>query len=255
MQHLAEQHSSLASEMKKFSFYGHICAMKGLLQALPSAVLTAPLREATSPRSKSPATADSFQPSSPVTAATAGNAAERQPSSPATAAPANDLQPNSPALADNPAGASSSHPDSCTTAADETSPRRSHPSVRQDEPAAKQDEGNSEAADQSDTQISPAHTAKSGAGQQPDIKDQYGMAVPGQWSLLSHGALPACCAAVHDSTDAHHKFHAVSALAHCLERLKQCLQVRRWPHCLCRAYAVSGAYSWPVASRKQGNPE
>ena len=45
------------------------------------------------------------------------------------------------------------------------------------------------------------------------------------WLLLSDCALPACCAAVQQSTDAHHKFHAVSALAHCLARIKQCLQV------------------------------
>lgn len=45
------------------------------------------------------------------------------------------------------------------------------------------------------------------------------------WLLLSDGALPACCAAVQQSTDAHHKFHAVSALAYCLDRIKQCLQV------------------------------
>lgn len=44
--------------------------------------------------------------------------------------------------------------------------------------------------------------------------------------LLSDGALPACCAAVQQSTDAHHKFHAVSALAFCLDRIRQCLQVR-----------------------------
>ena len=240
MQHLAEQHSSLASEMKKFSLYGHICAMKGLLQALPSAVLTAPLREATSPHSKSPATADSFQPSSPATAATAGAARKLQPSSRATAASANGLQPNSPALAGTAPRASSSHPDSSTTAANKAPPRSSHPSDSQDEPSTRQDEAKSEAADQNDSQDSPAHTAKSETGHQVDIRDQHGMAVPGQWSLLSHGALPACCAAVHDSTDAHHKFHAVSALAHCLERLKQCLQVRHWPHFLCRAYAVSG---------------
>ena len=50
----------------------------------------------------------------------------------------------------------------------------------------------------------------------------------GVWLLLSDGALPACCAAVQQSTDAHHKFHAVSALAYCLDRIKQCLQV--WPY-------------------------
>ena len=51
-------------------------------------------------------------------------------------------------------------------------------------------------------------------------------AVAMSWSLLSDGALPACCAAVQASTDAHHKFHAVSALAFCLDRIKHCLQVR-----------------------------
>lgn len=162
MQHLAEQHTSLASEMKKFSFYGHICAMKGLLQALPPSILTVPLTAGSSTHQGTAGTAE--------------------------------------------------HAD------------RNAPSLQADGSAATSAEADESAAPSIFGEGSTAASLEADGSAAPSIEAERSTA-PRSWLLLTDGALPACCAAVVAATDAHHKFHAFSALALCLERVKQCLQV------------------------------
>ena len=46
------------------------------------------------------------------------------------------------------------------------------------------------------------------------------------WAFLMHGALPFACGAISAASDAHQKFHAVALLTTCLQRVKECLEVR-----------------------------
>ena len=162
-QHLAQRNTSLPQEMQQFSFYGRVCAMKGLLQALPQNLLCAQLQQL----SCTPVS-DTHSHPTPVSLPQQGASSSRQ--------------------------------------GDHGSSGAQHVGSASGE---LQEQGSSE-AQQDDA------TRRSGKRQ--------GASHP--WLLLSDGALPACCAAVQQSTDAHHKFHAVSALAYCLDRIKQCLQVR-----------------------------
>lgn len=162
-QHLAQRNTSLPQEMQQFSFYGRVCAMKGLLQALPEDLLCAQLQQL----SHTPVS-DTHSDPTPMGLRQQGVLSSRQ-----------GMQ-------------GSSGAQHVASASREL-----------------QDHGSSEAQ-----QIGATR---------PSGKRQ-GASNP--WLLLSDGALPACCAAVQQSTDAHHKFHAVSALAYCLDRIKQCLQVR-----------------------------
>ena len=224
-QHLRRRHSSIASELKKFSFYGHICAMKGLLQALPAAILTAPLSVPLSvPASDlitdtllSPQSAQQAHDSSKASqAADIGTEASSQLQTEDKADNMRHATPNDPTWANTQhhspaAGSNSSHTISIDL-----------PSSTSTSQARSQTQGTA--------QVQPATNQKVAVQtDQPQIphaqQSSKQSAVAASWSLLSDGALPACCAAVHASTDAHHKFHSVSALAFCLDRIKQCLQV------------------------------
>ena len=181
-QHLTQRNTSLPQEMKQFSFYGRVCAMKGLLQALPHDLLCAQLRQL-------------------------------------SCTPHSDTH-------------SDTHPDTHSdTHSDPTPvsiPQQDASSGRQGDlgssGAQHMGSASGELQDQGSSEAQPGSTT----AQQDDAtrasSNQQGSRHP--WLLLSDGALPACCAAVQQSTDAHHKFHAVSALAYCLDRIKQCLQVR-----------------------------
>lgn len=221
MQHLGRQHSSIASELKKFSFYGHICAMKGLLQALPATILTAPFSVLLSVPASDLVTDTLLSPQSDqqahlTQAADIGTEASSQLQTEDKADNMRHATPNDPTWANTQhhppaAGSNSSHTISTDL-----------PSSTNTLQARSQTQGTA--------QVQPA-TNQKGAVQtdQPQIphaqQSSKQSAVAASWSLLSDGALPACCAAVHASTDAHHKFHSVSALAFCLDRIKQCLQV------------------------------
>ncbi|DBB01023.1 TPA: hypothetical protein ACH3X1_000923 [Trebouxia sp. C0004] len=165
-QHLTQRNTSLSKEMQQFSFYGHVCAMKGLLQALPEDLLCAQLQQLSR-----------------------------------TPVPETHSDPTSVSLPQQ--GASFSRQ------GDRGSSGAQHIGSASGE---LQDQGSSEAQQDGATRCSGK---------------QQGASHP--WLLLSDGALPACCAAVQQSTDAHHKFHAVSALAYCLDKIKQCLQAQQAP--------------------------
>ena len=49
---------------------------------------------------------------------------------------------------------------------------------------------------------------------------------PAMFTFLMHGAVPFACDAVAAAPDAHHKLHAVALLTTCLQRMKECLEVR-----------------------------
>lgn len=162
-QHLAQRNISLSQEMQQFSFYGRVCAMKGLLQALPEDLLCAQLQQL----SRTPVS-DTHSDPTPASLLQQGALSSRQ----------------------------GDHGSSGAQHMGSTS-------------GQVQEQGSSEAQQNGSARASSNRQAASHP-----------------WLLLSDGALPACCAAVQQSTDAHHKFHAVSALAFCLDRIKQCLQVR-----------------------------
>lgn len=211
--------SSLAEEMKQFSFYGRVCAMKGFLQALPKEVLcsklhmlpaVAPSAPHCPPSSSSgwkQDQSDSSAPSlsrlslhtpSPQTDSTASCSADSRSTDHAAAAEASDTHKTD-AQCERTGSGAAQHliHESGSEEQGKQKPRHEALPMSQDE-----------ASTAGTTR--PAGTAGTAGS---------------AWMLLSHGALPACCAAVQQSTDAHHKFHAMSALAFCLERIKQCLQV------------------------------
>ncbi|DBA69567.1 TPA: hypothetical protein ACH3X2_012764 [Trebouxia sp. C0005] len=166
-QHLAQRNISLSQEMQQFSFYGRVCAMKGLLQALPEDLLCAQLQQL----SRTPVS-DTHSDPTPASLLQQGALSSRQ----------------------------GDHGSSGAQHMGSTS-------------GQVQEQGSSEAQQNGSARASSNRQAASHP-----------------WLLLSDGALPACCAAVQQSTDAHHKFHAVSALAFCLDRIKQCLQAQQAPH-------------------------
>ena len=186
---LAEQGSSLAQEMKKFSFHGRVCAMKGLLQAVPQEVLTANL------------TSHGIHVPHAASASSSSGVAISKTRTDANGACASHLSNGETTSG---ATASCSH-----RAADGHAEQLEQPFVVSLEQSA----------------VPPVSDRAAGGHAQGH--GQMPAGAPRLWSLLSDGALLACCEAVRDSTDAHHKFHAVSALAFCLDRIKQCLQV----HC------------------------
>lgn len=183
---LAQQGSSLAHEMKKFSFHGRICAMKGLLQAVPQEVLTANLT----------VNATHVQLSASASSSRRGVA---------MFGTSHDVgRPGAPQRSIGDTSGNASASGSHRTAKGCADPLEQPPL-------------------QSTVQyLVPSGSDKAAGGHVQGVGQTR---VPRQWSLLSDGALLACCEAVRDSTDAHHKFHAVSALAFCLDRIKQCLQV------------------------------
>ena len=169
-QHLAQRNTSLPQEMKQFSFYGRVCAMKGLLQALPQDLLCAQLQQL-------------------------------------LCTPGSDTHSDPTPVSLPQQGASSSrHGDLGSSGAQHIG---SASGELQEPGSSEAQQGSSEAQQDDASRASSKRQEASNP-----------------WLLLSDGALPACCAAVQQSTDAHHKFHAVSALAYCLDRIKQCLQVR-----------------------------
>ena len=183
-QHLAQRNTSLSQEMKQFSFYGGVCAMKGLLQALPQDLLCAQLQQL----SRTPFSATHSDPT-PASLPQQGSSPSRQ------------------------GRHGSSGTQHMGSAAGEL---REQGSSGAQQGSAEAQQGSSEAQQ------------GSSEAQQDDARRAFSKQQGSShlWLLLSDGALPACCAAVQQSTDAHHKFHAVSALAYCLDRIKQCLQVR-----------------------------
>jgi hypothetical protein len=50
------------------------------------------------------------------------------------------------------------------------------------------------------------------------------------WSMLMNGALPDACAGVACAPDGHFKLHAVSLMTQCLQRSRDCLEVRACMH-------------------------
>ena len=184
-QHLAQRNTSLSQEMKKFSFYGRVCAMKGLLQALPQDLLCAQLQQL----SRTPFSATHSDPT-PASLPQQGSSPSRQ----------------------------GRHGSSGTQHMGSASGEllREQGSSEAQQGSAEAQQGSSEAQQ------------GSSEAQQDDARGAFSKQQGSShlWLLLSDAALPACCAAVQQSTDAHHKFHAVSALAYCLDRIKQCLQVR-----------------------------
>ena len=217
-QELSLRGSSLAEEMKQFSFYGRVCAMKGFLQALPKEVLCSKLHmlpaaaPSASPSSSSPCSCPGPQQSN-------GSAPVLSGLSLHTHSPQTDSTASSPTAnmsKDDIAAAEASHMHKTDTQHERTDSIATEAFTR-----------------------GRLHTHESTSEEQTDqgyncvalpvSQDRAGTAgaasTAGVWMLLSDGALPACCAAVQQSTDAHHKFHAVSAVAFCLDRIKQCLQV------------------------------
>ena len=65
-----------------------------------------------------------------------------------------------------------------------------------------------------------------------------------RWTFLTSGALPFACDAVAAAPDAHQKLHAVALLTTCLQRIKECLEVRSLP-----MSAVHSSYSGPCRAR------
>ena len=206
-QHLSQRGSSLPQEMKQFSFYGRVCAMKGFLQALPKAVLCSRLHML--PAGSTSATHHASSSSSAWK--------HNQSDSSAPDLSCVSLEAHT-AETDGTASSSSANRSKDSTAAD----KASH--------AYRTDMQHGHAAE--DLAAHTHHTHESNSEkhsrqEHPNVVQSTSQHLAGTaWMLLSDGALPACCAAVQQSTDAHHKFHAVSALAFCLERIKQCLQVR-----------------------------
>ena len=220
--------------MQQFSFYGRVCAMKGLLQALPKEVLCIRLQLL-------PAILPSPLPTAP---------SQAPPPAPHQAPPLAPFQADSSACAQASAATEPRQDvDSLLPAMSRTSLRTSQHSMDAEAPRTSRQEAQANGIDLfsiSQSQSAPnAASTESDASSQPtpkftpdgqDVSTHYDSAgtagtagsagaVGTAWLLLSDGALPACCTAVRQSTDAHHKFHAVSALAFCLDRIKQCLQV------------------------------
>ena len=206
-QHLSESSTSLAQEMQQFSFYGRVCAMKGLLQALPEDLLCAKLHVLPNPQpDRSSPSASRAHTNSVLPGSQASAPHTRWTDSPGSGdAVSSAMQTQVGALS-----AAASH----ARQTDTTCPRA----------AAHQ-------AQDKEQDLGVSHSEQDGATS-PLGRSSLGSCT---WLLLSEGALPACCAAVQQSTDAHHKFHAVSALAYCLDRIKQCMQVTGIPtfpqHC------------------------
>ena len=71
-------------------------------------------------------------------------------------------------------------------------------------------------------QQQPRNEQISGSGAQLQQAKQ----TEAQWAFLVHGALPFACGAISAASDAHQKFHAVALLTTCLQRVKECLEVR-----------------------------
>ena len=237
-QHLAQRGTCLAEEMQSFSFYGRVCAMKGLLQALPQEILCSTLHllptDAT-PSSHASAHLCAVQQSqgkgsgsSTLSTSsldgthTAGripaypeaqNAGEMNGSG-ALHTPWTDSDPASRAdAAVQDSSTSDKRPGSSKSEVQNT-----RKSVGIAEAAIQSTAATAGSADSAGTADSAGSAGTAGSA------DSAGTAGK-RWLLLSDCALPACCAAVQQSTDAHHKFHAMSALAYCLARVKQCLQV------------------------------
>ena len=232
-QQLSQRQSSLAEEMKQFSFYGRVCAMKGFLQALPKEVLCSQLHMLPA---AAPLASHSLSSPSSYSASNQSNSSVPASSSLSllTHSPQTDSTAPSPT-----AGTSKDHAAAVQTShAQKTDTQHGH--------------AESDAAEAS-AHSGRYHTRESKLEEQREqghihVASQEGVSIAGTagragtagtagstWMLLSDGALPACCAAVQQSTDAHHKFHAVSALAFCLDRIKQCLQVcSTCKLCLCQ---------------------
>lgn len=214
--------SSLAEEMKQFSFYGRVCAMKGFLQALPKEVLcskvhmlpsVAPLASHCPPSSSSGSKQAHSNSSAPSLSRPSLDTHAFQTDS--TALSASDSRSTDHAAA---AEASDTHKTDaqCERTGSDAAQHFTH-DLRCEEQGKQKP--HHDALPMSQDEASTAGTA--GTADSAGTAGSAGSA----WMLLSDGALPACCAAVQQSTDAHHKFHAMSALAFCLERIKQCLQV------------------------------
>ena len=235
-QQLSLRGSSLAQEMKQFSFYGRVCAMKGFLQALPKEVLCSKLHmlpaaaalsashSSSSPSSYPAAQQSSSSPSSyPAPQQSNGSAPALSSLSLHIHSPQTDSTASSPAnMSEGHAAAvQASHMHKTDSrrghhtendAAGSFSPNRNH--THESKSEEQHEQGYARVA----LPISQDRASKAGTASTAGTAGSV-------WMLLSDGALPACCAAVQQSTDAHHKFHAVSALAFCLDRIKQCLQV------------------------------
>ena len=209
---LAQQGSSLAGEMRKFSSYGRVCAMKGLLQALPMDVLAAKLCIDSHSMPDGTLQHQTLPSSQSETAAKPQHYADKRSDG---------------SLLEHTAASSKGE-----TAIDTS---RGTAAVKQLQKGGVA--GSISIPMLNSTAVVEQHqngdVPGKGGGSTPDSgRDNHARVDPRAsdstrpWLLLSDGALPACCEAVRSSTDAHHKFHAVSALALCLERIKQCLQVR-----------------------------
>jgi len=230
-QRLFQRSSTLVQEMQRFSFYGRICAMKGLLQALPKDLLCAQLHGSLS-ASRSDTQLDHYSSLSSLTVAnnerhsvcdeTMVSHAARTDAPVSSAA---HQAESTPPLDSSKA----SHVQHMDTQIDDTVPQ-----------PASTDGASSRQADQGSSQHSDlgSSDAQQDAASRPVDRADNGRET---WLLISDAALPACCAAVQQSTDTHHKFHAVSALAYCLDRIKQCLQV----------WALSFAVHYKSLTRQQ----
>ena len=230
-QQLSLRGSSLAEEMKQFSFYGRVCAMKGFLQALPKEVLCSKLHmlpaaaPSASPYPTSPSSCSALQQSnSSAPALSSLSVLAHPPQTDSTASPstASMRKVHTAAVqASHMYKTDAQHVQAETNAADDfTLGKHQTFESKTEEPS---EQGFAHVA-LPVSQDRASTTGTAGAAGTAHIAGAAGTA-GSVWMLLSDGALPACCAAVQQSTDAHHKFHAVSALAFCLDRIKQCLQV------------------------------
>ncbi len=223
-QHLTQRNTSLPQEMQQFSFYGRVCAMKGLLQALPQDLLCAQLQQL----SRTPATdthSDTHLDPASVNLPQQGVSSSRQEdhgsSGPEHVSSASGKLQEQGSSEAQQGSSGAHHMGNAFGELQEQGP----PEAQQGSLKAQQGSSGAqhmvsaagELKDQGSSQAQQDDTTRASSKRQ-------GSSNP--WLLLSDGALPACCAAVQQSTDAHHKFHAVSALAYCLDRVKQCLQVR-----------------------------
>ena len=198
-QHLAQRGTTLAQEMQQFSFYGRVCAMKGLLQALPKSVLCAQLHILPSTRAS-----DAQPPRQPGSAHNSTASAVESSAA---------MQPEAAVAAGSPSK------QGATTVSGGPPQARDPVNVPK---AASMSQASKQA------KVQQASAPAELGDQLHDVTQQGEVPIGAAglpWLLLSDGGLPACCAAVQQSTDAHHKFHAVSALAYCLDRIKHCLQV------------------------------
>ena len=221
---------SLAEEMKQFSFYGRVCAMKGFLQALPKEVLCCKLHML-------PAVA----PSAPHHPPSSGSKQDQSNSS-APSLSRLSLHTAAPQTDSTASSASDSRSTYHAAAVEASDTHKTDAQCERTGGDAAQDLIHELRSEEQGKQkqryvglpMTQDKASTAGTAGSAGTVDSAGSA----WMLLSDGALPACCAAVQQSTDAHHKFHAMSALAFGLERIKQCLQV--CPSCnLCLTLCLS----------------